>query len=210
MPSTANSILKDYEILFKHSKKSIGFFSKLFKKSKSISSEYCPFCKVEVNNEKTKYSHRETCWKLHVIYISRYEIFSRILKAKLLRDLVDKTSIDTYNKMLSKLDKLLESASSKWELKYSKSLKNSMNINLSDFEFIKPITKGGYGQIFLMKDKCTGKMMCSKIISISEAIQRSCLTSYVSERNLLLRCDSQQIIQLYYSFRSEFFIYQVN
>jgi len=209
MPSSAKSILKDYKNLFKNSKESFGFFSKLFNKPKIISPVICPFCKIEVNNEKTRCFHRESCWKLHVIYTARYEVLSKISRAKVSEDSTERTLMDSYYKMLSKLDKLIEDKASKWELKYSKSLKHSLNINLNDFEFIKPVTKGGYGQIFLMKDKYTGKLMCAKIISISEAIQRSCLGSYVSERNLLLRCDSNQIISLYYSFRSEFFIYQV-
>lgn len=204
----AKSILADYENLFKNSKESLGFFSKLFEKSKIKFPALCPFCKIEMKDEKTS-RHREICWKFHVITTARYEVRSRICQDKISDNSIERFSINSYCKMLSKFDRLLESEASKWELKYSKSLKSSLSINLNDFDFIKPITKGGYGQIFLIKDKGSGKLMCAKILSISEAIQRSCLKSYVSERISLLKCDSNQIISLYYSFRSEFFLYQV-
>lgn len=205
----AKSILADYENLFKNSNESSGFFSKLFEKPKFKFPALCPFCKIEMRDEKTRRPHREICWKFHVITTARYEVRSRICQAKISDNSIERSSINSYCKMLSKLDRLLESEASKWELKYSKSLQSSLSINLNDFDFIKPITKGGYGQIFLIKDKCSGKLMCAKILSISEAIQRSCLKSYASERISLLKCDSTQIISLYYSFRSEFFLYQV-
>lgn len=209
MPSSAELILKDYEILFKNSKETSGFLSIFFKNPKIAFFAICPFCKIEMIDEKTRRPHRDICWKLHVIITAKYEVMSIISQSKVSESSIERSSVSSYCKMLSKLDRMLESEASKWELKYSKSLNNSLNINLNDFEFIKPITKGGYGQIFLMKDKSSGKLMCAKIISISEAIQRSCLKSYVSERNSLLRCDSNQIISLYYSFRTEFFLYQV-
>ena len=194
MPSSAKSICDDYKNLFKNSEKSLGIFFNLFRKTKNMLPSICPFCKIKVKDEKTKHSHRESCWRFHVIYIAKCDILSKISQAKISGDSIDKLLLESYRKMFSKLDKTIEFEASKWELKYFKSLKSSLSINLGDFEFIKPITKGGYGQIFLIKDKYTGKLMCAKVISISEAIQRSCIASYVSERNLLLRCDSNQII----------------
>ena len=205
-PST-KSILSDYEKLFKYPKES--FISKLFKKSRNTLPSICPFCRIDVSDQKTKWAHREICWKLHMIYTAKCDILSELSQAKLIGNSKDDSSIESYCNLLSKLDKTIESEASKWELKYFKPLKYSLVINLNYFEFIKPITKGGYGQIFLIKDKYTEKLMCAKIISISEAIQRSCLRSYVSERNFLLNCNSDQIVSLFYSFHTEFFIYQV-
>ena len=207
MPSSAKSILTDYEELFKYPKDS--FISKLFKKYKNTLPAICPFCKIEVSDQKTKRAHREICWKLHVIYTAKCDILSRLSQAKLIDNSKDDSSIESYCNLLSKLDKTMESEAPKWELKYFKPLKYSLIINLNNFEFIKPITKGGYGQIFLIKDKYNEKLMCAKIISISEAIQRSCLRSYVQERNFLLMCNSDQIVSLFYTFHTEFFIYQV-
>lgn len=80
------------------------------------------------------------------------------------------------------------------------------------FDFMKPLTKGAFGQLFLVKHKPSGRMMVAKVISLAEAFVKSneVLQSYIQERNTMLRCQHPNIIKLYYSFRSEYFIYQVS
>ena len=81
------------------------------------------------------------------------------------------------------------------------------------FEFLKPLTKGAYGQLFLVKHLPSGgQLMVAKVFSFAEVFVRGpeVLHSYLQERQVLLRCQHPNIIKLYYSFRSEYFIYQVS
>ena len=165
----------------------------------------CPFCRNEIKN-KSKAIHNNLCIRLHLIWFIRYEILCIINTGKLIKNV----DLDSYNNHLSKLDRILEKEDIKWKLTFHKNLQQSLDMKLNDFEFIKPLTKGGYGQIFLTRDIISGNNMITKIISISEAIQRSCIESYVNERQLLLKCKSDFIVSLFYSFMSEFFIYQVS
>lgn len=200
---------KYYEELFEKNKSLVRkIFSRLFSKSKVIPS-FCSMCRLTITDEQSRAEHRISCMKLHIVLFTRLAATSRINQLKLLPDPEANNKISFYLNTKAKLEKILDEEGSKWQRKYNISLHQSLRIKLESFEFIKPLTKGGYGQIFLLKDKITGKEMAAKIISISEAIQRSCIDSYVTERELLLKCKSEFIVSLFYSFRSEFFIYQV-
>jgi hypothetical protein len=166
----------------------------------------CPLCRNEIKGGKSRAIHNKKCIKLHLIWFARYEVLIKVNISKL----ISNAKLEAYTNDLLKLDAIIEKEDLKWKSIFSKSLKDSLNTNLDNFEFIKPLTKGGYGQIFLTKDKLTGNEMITKIISISEAIQRSCIGSYVNERQMLFKCKSDHIISIFYSFISEFFIYQVN
>lgn len=191
-----DKIINYYKKIFDYSE-SWNIFKILFSKSDS-KPFLCHLCRNEIKSGKSKAVHYKKCVKLHLIWFARYEVLSKIHTSKLLED--DK--LEFYKKQLSKLDSIIEKEDSKF--------KGSLDTKLDNFEFIKPLTKGGYGQIFLTRDKLTGNEMITKIISISEAIHRSCIGSYVNERQMLLKCKSDNIISIFYSFISEFFIYQVN
>lgn len=199
---------KYFEELFIDDKKKQGIFSRLFSKAKYIPA-FCGVCRMTIDKEKLRAEHMKNCKKLHIVMFSRFATMSKIKQLKLLEDPLNKQNLELYLKLKVKLEKILAVENTKWQHKYGTPLEQSLGIRLRDFEFIKPLTKGGYGQIFLLKDRITGKEMAGKIISISEAIQRNCLESYVLERDMLLKCKSEFIVKLYYSFRSEFFIYQV-
>lgn len=183
---------------------------KSFSSDKEKIPSACPLCRNEIKEQKLRVVHRKKCIKLHLIWFTRYETLSKIYISKISAEYFDKDSLEALNKQLLKFDTIIEKEGLKWRLKFKNTLNDSMDIRLENFEFIKPITKGGYGQIFIIKDKLTGLEMIAKIISISEAIQRSCIGSYVNEREMLLRCNSDYVISCHYSFRSEFFIYQVS
>lgn len=191
-----DKIISYYEKIFDYSE-SWNIFKILFSKSDS-KPFLCHLCRNEIKSGKSKAAHNKKCVKLHLIWFARYEVLSKFYTSKLLED----GNSEFYKKQLSKLDSIIE----KEDFKY----KDSLDTKLENFEFVKPLTKGGYGQIFLTRDKLTGNEMITKIISISEAIQRSCIGSYVNERQMLLKCKSDYIISIFYSFISEFFIYQVN
>lgn len=199
-----DKIINYYKKIFDYSE-SWDIFKILFSKSdKELFS--CPLCRNEIKSGKSRAVHNKKCVKLHLIWFTRYEVLSKVHTSKLLED----ANLEFYKNQLSKLDAIIEKEYFKWKLMFNNALAHSLDTNLENFEFIKPLTKGGYGQIFLTRDKFTRKEMITKIISIAEAIQRSCIGSYVNERQTLLKFKSEYIISIFYSFMSEFFIYQVN
>ena len=199
-----DQIINYYKKIFDYSE-SWNIFKILFSKSDRVPF-LCHLCRNEIKSGRSRTIHNKKCMKLHLIWFARYEILSKVHISKLSSD----PNLELYNNQLFELNAIIEREDLKWKMKFSKLLADSLDAKVDNFEFIKPLTKGGYGQIFLIRDKLTGKEMITKIISISEAIQRSCIGSYVNEREMLLKCKSDQIISILYSFISEFFIYQVN
>lgn len=204
--NSGTAISKYYKEIFKE--KRLGLFEKWFSKKEKLLSS-CLWCRTRNINEKSLEYHWKSCRKLQITWIIRLAILSKMLqlKASLASD---SFNIDYYKTSEAKLNAILEIEASRWHTKIGSSLLSSLKININDFEFIKPLTKGGYGQIFLVKDKLYSNVFIAKILSITEAIQRACISSYINEREILLCCKSKYIISLLYSFRSEFFIFQVN
>lgn len=165
-------------------------------------------CGTDVIDPKQRFSHRKACRFSHIVWFSKYLITSRIHELKL-NSSSDTKLLDLLCNELLKINVIIEKEAKKLKSKQNQTLDKMFGINISNFEFIRPLTKGGFGQIFLVKDNVTQKYLVAKVLSISEAIQRECLESYVSEREILLKCNSEYIVSMYYSFRSEFFIYEV-
>jgi serine/threonine protein kinase len=47
-----------------------------------------------------------------------------------------------------------------------------LNLTINDFEFIKPITRGGFARVYLAKKKKTGDMYAIKVMSKAEMIKK--------------------------------------
>lgn len=203
--NSSSSISKYYEDLFKTKK--VGLLSFFFSK-RQIKLSSCLWCRTKNIAVNSLDYHQKTCRKLQIIYIIRLATLSEILQLEaLVSD--DIFKINNFKCSEIKLNTILDFEGSRWQAKIGSSLHSSLKISINDFELIKPLTKGGYGQLFLTKDKMSDNILITKTISVSEAIQRSCISSYVKEREILLRCKSKYIVSLFYSFRSEFFIFQV-
>lgn len=204
------SITKYYEELFKENSEKVAFLLKLFS-SRRKNFFSCLWCRITNISENSIDYHLTTCRKLQIIWTIRLATLSEIfqLETCFSNEIDDISKINNFKHSEMKLNAILEFEKSRWQAKIGSSLLPSLKINLNDFDFIKPLTKGGYGQIFLTKDKQSSNTLITKIISVSEAIQRSCIDSYVIEREILLRCKCKYIVSLLYSFRSDFFIFQV-
>ena len=204
------SITKYYEELFNTKAEKVGFFSKLFSSRPKNIFFSCLWCRITNISKNSFDYHLTTCRKLQIIWTIRLATLSEIFQLETcFYNEIDVSKINNFKNSETKLNAILDFENSRWQAKMGSSLLSSLKINLNDFDFIKPLTKGGYGQIFLTKDKQSRKTLITKIISISEAIQRSCINSYVIERKILLRCRCKYIVSLLYSFRSDYFIFQV-
>jgi len=85
-------------------------------------------------------------------------------------------------------------------------------VDVGLFEFVRPLTRGAYGQIFLLKQRSNDSLLAAKILSISEAQRLTAVSSFLAERNILFQCNqlkSPYLIDMRYSFRSDFFLFLI-
>ncbi|KAN0015604.1 hypothetical protein ACTFIU_008343 [Dictyostelium citrinum] len=80
---------------------------------------------------------------------------------------------------------------------------------ISDFEFIKPITKGGYGKVFLAKKIRTGDIYAIKRLKKSDMIKKNQLDHVKVERNILAYTSNPFVVKMYYSFQTKDYYYLV-
>lgn len=80
---------------------------------------------------------------------------------------------------------------------------------ISDFEVIKPISKGAYGKIFLARKKSTGDLYAIKALRKGDLIRKN-MTSYVmTERRVMALAQAPFVVKLYYAFESAEFLFLV-
>eukprot|EP01095_Lingulamoeba_sp_RSL-Kostka_P000634 TRINITY_DN10919_c0_g1_i1.p1 TRINITY_DN10919_c0_g1~~TRINITY_DN10919_c0_g1_i1.p1 ORF type:complete len:458 (+),score=111.25 TRINITY_DN10919_c0_g1_i1:437-1810(+) len=89
-----------------------------------------------------------------------------------------------------------------------------IKINLDSFERIKLIGRGGYGEVFLVRQKNTNRVFAMKIMKKSKLIRRKQEEHVNSERNTLVDVNeifknNKWIIKLYYSFQDQENLYLV-
>ena len=74
--------------------------------------------------------------------------------------------------------------------------------NLSDFEVIKVIGKGGFSRVLQVRKKDTGMIFAMKVISKSFIIQKGKVEQIMIERRILSRMNHPFIVKLHYAFQS--------
>lgn len=77
------------------------------------------------------------------------------------------------------------------------------------FEKIKIIGKGEYGDVYLVRDKTDENIYAMKIIKKSELIAKGQLRNTLTEKDLLARIDNKWSVQLFYAFQDAYNIYFV-
>eukprot|EP01119_Soliformovum_irregulare_P011917 TRINITY_DN304_c0_g1_i2.p1 TRINITY_DN304_c0_g1~~TRINITY_DN304_c0_g1_i2.p1 ORF type:complete len:623 (-),score=172.92 TRINITY_DN304_c0_g1_i2:47-1915(-) len=76
--------------------------------------------------------------------------------------------------------------------------------DISDFEIIKPISKGAFGQVFLAKKRKTGDLFAIKIQKKSHLMRKKSGAKRVNdEHKILATTDNPFVVKLYYSFQSD-------
>ncbi len=74
-------------------------------------------------------------------------------------------------------------------------------LSLDDFQTVKVIGKGGFGEVRLVQKKDTGHVYAMKTLLKSEMYRRDELAHVKAERDLMARSDSKWVVSLYYSFQ---------
>eukprot|EP01024_Parvocaulis_polyphysoides_P024239 TRINITY_DN2221_c1_g1_i2.p1 TRINITY_DN2221_c1_g1~~TRINITY_DN2221_c1_g1_i2.p1 ORF type:complete len:340 (-),score=57.87 TRINITY_DN2221_c1_g1_i2:55-1074(-) len=81
--------------------------------------------------------------------------------------------------------------------------------SIDDFELLTIIGRGAFGEVRVVKEKKSDKICAMKKLKKEEMIRRGQVEHVNAERNVLVEVDSQYVVQLYYSFQDEDFLYLI-
>ncbi|KAH3764904.1 AGC family serine/Threonine kinase family protein [Pelomyxa schiedti] len=81
-------------------------------------------------------------------------------------------------------------------------------LSITDFEVVKPLTKGAYGKVFLVRKRTTSDIYCVKVLNRSEAANKNPANLHI-ERDILKKTGNPFVAKLYYSFSSKQHVYFV-
>uniref|UniRef100_A0A8C3TY66 Serine/threonine-protein kinase MRCK beta n=1 Tax=Catharus ustulatus TaxID=91951 RepID=A0A8C3TY66_CATUS len=84
-----------------------------------------------------------------------------------------------------------------------------MQLHRDDFEIIKVIGRGAFGEVAVVKMKCTERIYAMKILNKWEMLKRAETACFREERNVLVNGDCQWITTLHYAFQDENYLYLV-
>ena len=77
-----------------------------------------------------------------------------------------------------------------------------MTVSFRDFEIIRMIGNGSFGQVYLAKHTKSDKTYALKVLNKKKLLIKKQLKYAVSEANILKKMDSPFIITLHYAFQS--------
>lgn len=79
----------------------------------------------------------------------------------------------------------------------------------ADFEPLKLIGKGAFGEVRICRDKTTGQLVAVKKLKKSEMVRRGQVDHVKAERNVLAEVRHRAIVKLLYSFQDKDYLYLV-
>ncbi|XP_077179865.1 serine/threonine-protein kinase MRCK beta isoform X4 [Paroedura picta] len=88
-------------------------------------------------------------------------------------------------------------------------LVKEMQLHREDFEIIKVIGRGAFGEVAVVKMKCTERIYAMKILNKWEMLKRAETACFREERDVLVNGDCQWITTLHYAFQDENYLYLV-
>ncbi|KAL0240806.1 hypothetical protein GEMRC1_006042 [Eukaryota sp. GEM-RC1] len=81
--------------------------------------------------------------------------------------------------------------------------------SISDFEIIKPISRGAFGRVFLAVKKRTGDTYAIKVLKKDDMVRKNQVNRIKTERNILTSTDCPFLIKCYWTFQSSKHLYIV-
>ncbi|CAL9691913.1 unnamed protein product [Knipowitschia caucasica] len=84
-----------------------------------------------------------------------------------------------------------------------------LRLHRDDFEILKVIGRGAFGEVAVVKLKNTEKVFAMKILNKWEMLKRAETACFKEERDVLVRGDSQWITTLHYAFQDDNYLYLV-
>uniref|UniRef100_A0A8D1NJM1 Serine/threonine-protein kinase MRCK beta n=1 Tax=Sus scrofa TaxID=9823 RepID=A0A8D1NJM1_PIG len=88
-------------------------------------------------------------------------------------------------------------------------LVKEMQLHREDFEIIKVIGRGAFGEVAVVRMKSTERIYAMKILNKWEMLKRAETACFREERDVLVNGDSQWLTTLHYAFQDENYLYLV-
>lgn len=84
-----------------------------------------------------------------------------------------------------------------------------LRMKASDFDLIKVIGRGAFGEVQLVRHKSTRNVYAMKLLSKVEMIKRSDSTFFWEERHIMAHANSEWILKLHFAFQDQKYLYMV-
>ncbi|XP_044739220.1 rho-associated protein kinase 2 isoform X2 [Chrysoperla carnea] len=85
----------------------------------------------------------------------------------------------------------------------------NLRMKTDDFNLIKVIGRGAFGEVQLVRHKYTKRVYAMKLLSKFEMIKRSDSAFFWEERHIMAHANSQWIVQLHFAFQDDKYLYMV-
>lgn len=86
---------------------------------------------------------------------------------------------------------------------------NSCRMRHADFDVVKVIGRGAFGEVQLVRHRSTRRVYAMKLLSKTEMIKRSDSAFYWEEREIMANANSEWIVQLHFAFQDSKYLYMV-
>lgn len=97
-----------------------------------------------------------------------------------------------------------------WNAKESQFLRlKRTKISCDDFNFIKTIGRGAFGEVKLCQKKDTGKVYAMKILCKSDMLEKEQVAHVRAERDALAKASNEWVVRMYYSFQDAANLYLI-
>uniref|UniRef100_A0A8C4PX64 non-specific serine/threonine protein kinase n=1 Tax=Eptatretus burgeri TaxID=7764 RepID=A0A8C4PX64_EPTBU len=95
--------------------------------------------------------------------------------------------------------------------RYEKAVMNvrELRMKVEDYESLKIIGRGAFGEVQLVRHKSTQKVYAMKLLHKFEMIKRSESAFFWEERDIMAFANSPWVVQLFYAFQDDRFLYMV-
>jgi len=87
--------------------------------------------------------------------------------------------------------------------------KKSEKVSLKDFEMLKMIGKGSYGEVRVVRQKATGIIYAMKVMKKRRGLQKRHIARILAERDVMAFSGNPWIVELHYSFQDSANLYLV-
>uniref|UniRef100_A0A8C2B9R4 Rho-associated protein kinase 1 n=1 Tax=Cyprinus carpio TaxID=7962 RepID=A0A8C2B9R4_CYPCA len=84
-----------------------------------------------------------------------------------------------------------------------------LRMRAEDYEVVKVIGRGAFGEVQLVRHKGTRKVYAMKLLSKFEMIKRSDSAFFWEERDIMAFANSNWVVQLFYAFQDDRYLYMV-
>lgn len=81
--------------------------------------------------------------------------------------------------------------------------------SITDFDIMKPISRGAFGKVYLAKKKTTDDLYAIKILRKDDMIRKNMVSHVLAERKALSLSKNHFVVRLFYAFQSENQLYLV-